>query len=237
MTRLAIVPARGGSKRIHKKNIRDFHGVPMITHVLRTAKASGLFDEIHISTEDPEILEIAAKFHEKPKFIRPQELACDHTPLLPVLKNVLTEFENLGITFDEVWMIMPCAPLIDVEDFNRAAIEYSKLDFPSPLAAIAEYSAPIEWAFEKDENNKLKPLHPGAFRERSQDLRPKYYETGTFIVYPYEYLKHCDGSEVDQDYVGIEIDRHKAIDIDDENDWLIAEALFEYFNNKRKHPQ
>src|SRR5947207_11884930 len=119
--RIAIIPARGGSKRIVNKNIRDFCGKPMVAHVLGTAKASGLFDVIHVSTESTTIRRIVEDLGFRVDFLRPIELADDQTPIMPVLKYVADTFASRGQVFDQVWLLMACAPLIDSRDLNEAA--------------------------------------------------------------------------------------------------------------------
>lgn len=111
--RLAIVPARGGSTRIPEKNIRDFCGKPMIAHILNAARKSGLFEFIHVSTESTHIAEIVQRLGFPIDFPRPGELANDHTPLMPVLKYVVETYQSSGRRFDEIWLLMACAPLIE----------------------------------------------------------------------------------------------------------------------------
>ena len=114
--RLAIIPARGGSKRIADKNIRAFCGRPMIAHILDTARASGLFEVIHVSTESPRIASVVEALGFEVHFPRPiAQLADDKTPLMPVLRYVTETFQSRGQTFDEVWLLMACAPLIEAE--------------------------------------------------------------------------------------------------------------------------
>src|SRR5438874_1339312 len=98
--RLAVIPARGGSKRIKNKNIRDFCGKPMIAYVLEVARESGLFDKIHVSTESAEIRQTVERLGFAVDFARPAELADDHTPIMPVLKHVVTTYASRGQTFD-----------------------------------------------------------------------------------------------------------------------------------------
>src|SRR5437764_11044543 len=111
VSRLAIVPARGGSKRVSDKNVRDFCGRPMIAHILGAARKSGLFDAIHVSTDSARIAGIVGDLGFATQFLRPSELADDFTPLMPVLRYVTDKFAKSGRHFDEVWLLMACAPL------------------------------------------------------------------------------------------------------------------------------
>ncbi len=144
MKRLAIIPARGGSKRIPNKNIRDFCGQPIITHVLAAARDSGLFSTTHVSTESKSINKVATKFGFPPDFPRPESLADDHTPIMPVLRYTAEEYARIGEHFDEIWLLMACAPLIKADDLIAAASLFSENGSNSPVLAVSEYPVPIE---------------------------------------------------------------------------------------------
>ena len=116
MRRLAIIPARGGSKRIPNKNVRDFCGKPMLAHILSAARDSGLFETVHVSTENAAIASVAAEQGYPVDFMRPDNLADDYTAIMPVMKYVVDEYERRGRTFDQVWLLMACAPLIAASD-------------------------------------------------------------------------------------------------------------------------
>jgi CMP-N-acetylneuraminic acid synthetase len=119
MKRIAIIPARGGSKRIPKKNIKDFCGKPIIYYTIDYARKSNLFDVIHVSTDDKEIIEEIAKINCVPRFFRPKNLSDDPTTLVSVLKFVVKKFERLGMKFDEVWLLMACASSFDSSGFIK----------------------------------------------------------------------------------------------------------------------
>lgn len=225
-TRIAIVPARGGSKRIPNKNIRDFCGHPMISHILHTARSSDLFDVVHVSTEDARIAQVAEEFGFPVGFMRPAELADDHTPLMPVLRHVVETFAARSQRFDEVWMLMACAPLIDTDDLHNGANLFAQTGGRAPVMAVAAYPAPTEWAFERRQDGSLNPAQPGMFAVRSQDLTTKYFDTGTFYVYPERRVCESTGAGDDHGYVGLILSRHKAVDIDNEEDWQLAELIF-----------
>ena len=226
MKRLAIIPARGGSKRIPNKNIRDFCGQPMITHVLGAARASGLFSKVHVSTESESIRDVAAQFGFPPDFPRPAELADDHTPIMPVLRHAAQEYANRGVHFDEVWLLMACAPLIDGKDLSCAATLFQQAGSEQPLLAVSEYPAPIEWAFSRGENGALTPVQAGMFAVRSQDLEKRYFDAGSFAVFPASRVLESQGAGSDSGFIGYVLSKGTAIDIDDEQDWQLAEAIY-----------
>ena len=222
MKRLAVIPAREGSKRIKNKNIKNFCGKPIISYALNAAKESGLFDTIHVSTESEEIANIVRDLGFTIDFLRDISLADDITPIIPVLKWDVEKYQSKNIYFDEVVLIMACAPLIDATDLKKASLIMDKNNGAKSVISISSYPAPIEWAFE-NKNTLLTPVNPGMFKIRSQDLTKKYYDTGAFIFFPVETILSSEGAGDDTGYVGYEIERLKAIDIDDQEDWELAE--------------
>lgn len=224
--RIAIIPARGGSKRIRNKNVRDFCGKPIIAHVLQAAQASGLFDVVHVSTESAEIRETVEKLGFHVDFMRPDELADDHTPIMPVLKYVADTYAAKGLVFDQVWMLMACAPLIDAGDLQQAAALFERAGGHDPLLAVSEYPAPVEWAFCRSKNGKLTPVQTGMFAVRSQDLEKKYFDAGSFAIFPAATVHASQGPGSDAGFIGYVLPKGRAIDIDDEADWILAEAMY-----------
>lgn len=226
MKRLAIIPARGGSKRIPNKNVRDFCGKPMIAHVLGAAAASGLFDTVHVSTESPDISAVAAACGFPPDFPRPEKLADDMTPIMPVLRYVTEEYARRGRDFDEIWLLMACAPLIDAQDLTKAAVLFTASGGGQPLLAVSEYQAPIEWAFSRQPDGRLVPVQAGMFAVRSQDIEKKYFDAGSFAVFPSARVLNAEGAGSDDGFIGYVLPKGTAIDIDEEQDWKQAEAIF-----------
>jgi N-acylneuraminate cytidylyltransferase len=224
--RIAIIPARGGSKRIPRKNVKPFGGIPMIGHILGTAKASGLFDVIHVSTEDADVRATVEGLGFTIDFPRPADLADDHTPIMPVLKHVVETYEAQGTKFDEVWLLMACAPFIEVSDLRAAADIFSRAGGRRSVLAVAPYPVPVEWAYRRAPDGALEPLQPGMFAVRSQDIEPKYYDTGTFAILSRDTVAGSVGAGSDTGFLGHVIDKDKAIDIDDEEDWKLAESMF-----------
>ena len=232
MKRLAIIPARGGSKRIPQKNIRDFCGIPMISHILNSANKSKLFDVIHVSTESYEIKDVVEKLGFQVPFLRSEDLADDFTPILPVLKDVMEKFVSIGQSFDQIWLLMACSPLIEDRDLINAAKLFEMEGGKSPVIGVTEYPVPIEWAFTRSANGNLSPIHPGMFAIRSQDLEKKYFDAGAFAIFPSEKIQSAEGAGSDNEFIGYVISKDKAIDIDDEADWNFAEAMFLIKNKK-----
>lgn len=223
--RLLIIPARGGSKRIRNKNIKKFLGLPIIFYSLNNAKKSKLFEKIHVSTDSDRICKVVNKFGFNIDFLRPRVLAKDFSSSIEVLRFVFNEYEKKGEHFDEIWSLSACAPLILPIDLIKASKLLNKREIKSVIS-VTEYDSPIEWAleFEKKNCSALRPLNKGAFNIRSQDLKKKYHDVGYFFCIKKKYLNKI--SQLDQLYSGIVIPKLRAVDIDNKDDWNLAEVLF-----------
>ena len=224
--RIAVIPARVGSKRIHKKNIRNFCGLPMISYIIKAASASGVFDAIHVSTDSVEVADLVAEFGVKVDFLRPKHLADDHTPIMPVLKFVLEEYRERGVMFDSVALLMACAPMVTAENLCEAAELFDSHNGKKSVLSITQYPCPIEWAFRRLPSGMLLPVQPGMFSVRSQDLESAYCDAGQFCFMPSERVLTSIGAGSDEGFLGYEIKRHQAIDIDTMEDWQFAEIIF-----------
>jgi len=234
MKRLAIIPARGGSKRIPNKNIRDFCGKPMISYALGAARSSELFDTIHVSTDSLKISNVVDNLGFPIDFMRPKSLADDYTRIMPVLKYVTDEYAKINQAFDQVWMLMACAPLIDAIDLIKAEKLFSQAGGRDPLLAVSEYPVPIEWAFSRKPNGRMIPLQPGMFAKRSQDLEKSYYDAGSFAAFPAKTVECSQGAGTDDAFIGYVLPKGTSIDIDDEQDWALAESIFQMKAGKLK---
>ena len=222
--RIAIVPARGGSKRIPDKNIVDFFGLPLLGHALRAARQSGLFDVIHVSTESKRIAEVAASLGFGVDFMRDPTLADDHTALLPVLKWTLEQYAPLGKRFDTVCLLMPTAPLIDAEDLRQAEAVYQQHASRRTVMAVARFPVPIEWAFRLAADQSLIACQPGMADVRSQDLAPAYYDLGTFLFLP---EAEALAGRIDMTrLLAYVLPHHKAVDIDSPEDLEFAKIIY-----------
>ncbi|MEH6632290.1 MAG: acylneuraminate cytidylyltransferase family protein [Halopseudomonas aestusnigri] len=228
MRRLAIIPARGGSKRLPGKNIRSFCGKPMISYILETAEKSTLFDTIHVSTDCEEITRVVSDLGFPPDFPRPDKLADDHTPIMPVLKYVAEVYREKGQEFDQIWLLMACSPLVEPTDLVGAAKFSDIHNGEKAVISVAPYPVPVEWAFDLMDNGVLVPTQPGKFAIRSQDLGVKYYDTGSYVAFPSSHVFESCGAGSDTNFIGYVISKNKAVDIDDEEDWKLAEALFKH---------
>jgi len=158
LKKLAIIPARGGSKRIPGKNIKDFLGKPIIAYSIETAIKSGLFNKIMASTDSEKIAEIAEKFGAEIPFLRSPENSDDHAPLADVVEEVLDTYKAEGLSFDYVCCLLPAAPLITVSDLKKGFELLTGKGFSS-VRPIVQYSFPVQRSF-RLKNNKVEFLFP-----------------------------------------------------------------------------
>ena len=222
--RLAVVPARGGSKRIPRKNIVPFCGQPLISYALNAASSSDLFDEIHVSTEDDEIAGVAAALGFAPVFRRDPSLSDDHTPILAVLKWVVEQYQRLGKTYSTISLIMPTAPLLESGDIADAIDMFDRHNQLHPVLGVTPFPVPVEWALKLTPSGLLAPAAPEKTQMRSQDLPVSYYDSGMIAVFS---AAHClaPPGQLPQ-FLATMIPKYRAIDIDTREDLELAEYLY-----------
>lgn len=234
MKRVAVITARGGSKRIPRKNIRLFHGRPIIHYAIDAARASGLFDAVMVSTEDDEISHIAHLGGADETIQRPPELADDHATTAQVMKHAVDTLQATGERdLELVACIYPCTPLMLATDLQAGvrALEHGKKLY---ALSVAEYAPSIHRALIRWPDGSLRAVWPNLMQQRTQDvtaLERRYYDAGQwYIGRPSAWLGEVPIH--DSWSVGIEIPRARAVDIDTEDDWLMALALHQSLFNQ-----
>jgi len=222
--RMAVLPARGGSKRIPRKNIRPFCGMPMIAWPIRTARESGLFDRIIVSTDDAEVAEIAREHGVEAPFRRPASLADDHTGTIAVIAHATRWALDEGWPVTEVCCVYPTAPMIVPADLSEALriLQTGYWDF---VFAATDFPAPIFRAFRHTEAGGIEMFWPEHFNTRSQDLPRALHDAGQF------YWGRAEAWLSAETLFGprtapLIIPRWRVQDIDTPEDWRRAEALF-----------
>ncbi len=223
MSTVAIITARGGSKRIPRKNVRPFLGKPIIAYAIETARQSGLFDAVMVSTDDDEIADIALSFGASVPFRRSVETANDFATTPDVLLEVLAEYEQRGQTFDVGCCIYPVAPLITAELLQRAHDKLQTGRFDS-LYPVQRFGFPIQRAFHL-RNDRLGWFQPEHALTRSQDLEPAYHDAGQFYWFNVAAFRQT-GKLLTNNTGGIEISELQAQDVDTETDWQLAELKY-----------
>jgi len=220
---IAIIPARGGSKRIPRKNIKMFSGKPMISWSINIAKQSGLFDHIIVSTDDDEVKNIANEWGADTPFMRPDDLADDLTPTVPVIAHAVQSCIDIGLVADYVCCIYPCAPFIQKEDLVEAfdLMKQKNAEFAYP---VAEYAHPIQRAMRKIPSGKMEFISPQFELVRTQDLELTYHDAAQFYWgKASSWLEH---KKMHTDGIGMPIPKWRVVDIDSTEDWLRAENLY-----------
>ena len=222
MRNLAIIPARGGSKRIPHKNIRLFNGKPIIAYSIDIAINSGLFDEVMVSTDDNQIAEIAIKYGAKVPFIRSAETANDFAPLADVVDEVVSKYKSLDEEFDNVCCILSTAPLLTVNNLTRGYDSLLNGKFDS-IRPVVEFSYPIQRAL-KLSDDKVSFFYPEHKKTRSQDLEKAYHDAGQYYWMTSRKLLKGDNKGA------VIISERYVQDIDSEEDWYMAEMKYNLLN-------
>ena len=222
--KLAVIPARGGSKRIPRKNIKLFHGRPMIAWSIDAAKCSDCFDEIVVSTDDEEIARVAEECGASVPFRRPAELANDHAATQPVVAHAIDWFIEQGQLPGAVCCIYPTAPFVTAEDIIRGleTLETSGGDY---AFAVTSYAFPIQRAIRINEAGRVEMFDPAFFGVRSQDLEPAFHDAGQFY-WGRSSAWRTGKPLFSPDAVPVRMPRHRVQDIDTPEDWARAEWLF-----------
>ncbi len=228
---LAIIPARAGSKRIPLKNIKNFFGKPIISYSINSAKDSGLFSDIIVSTDSKEIAEVANKFGAKTPFLRPKNISDDFTPVIDVTKHALKELDQ---SYRYVCVIYATAPFIQLKYLTKGlmTLKNSKNAINSFSATASPH--PIQRMFQINEEGYSFMRNPDNYYKRSQDLENFYYDAGQFYWTDLQRERESK-SEVlfNQQSIPIILPQYLVNDIDSEEDWKRAELLYESFLNNQ----
>jgi len=220
---VAIITARGGSKRIPRKNIKDFLGKPIIAYSIAAALDAGCFEEVMVSTDDREIAELAQRLGAKVPFMRSVEMANDYATTPDVLLEVLNEYRRQDKIFEYACCIYPTAPFITAKKLKYGHELLLKAGADAVLPVV-RFSYPIQRAM-KIEDNRLSMIWPEHLNSRSQDLIPVYHDSGQF--YFFQIKRFLETQKLFGDYtVPIELPESEVQDIDTEEDWTIAEMKY-----------
>lgn len=223
MKSVAIITARGGSKRIPRKNIKEFCGKPILAYSIEAALKSGIFDTVMVSTDDEEIAEIAKQYGAEVPFYRSEKTANDYATTSDVLLEVLEEYEKRGEHFELACCIYPTAPFVTADKLHTAVKQLEESDADT-LIPVIPFSYPPQRAMVV-ENGRLVPKYPQYLDSRSQDLEPHYHDVGQFYVFRTESfrknLRLMVGNILPMVVFELEVQ-----DIDNLTDWQIAEMKY-----------
>ncbi|HOI43958.1 MAG TPA: pseudaminic acid cytidylyltransferase [Elusimicrobiales bacterium] len=221
---LAIIPARGGSKRIPRKNVRPFLGVPVIKYSIDAAMASGCFEEIMVSTDDERTAALVRKLKAKVPFMRSARNSGDLSTTADVIREVLEEYAKRGRTFSRACCIYPAAPFVTAARL-KAGYALLRRRSAGTVATVVRFDHPIQRAF-RIKDGRLSMFWPGNRDSRSQDLEPAYHDAGQFYWFDVKKFLSA-GALFGGDVVPLEIPATEVQDLDTETDWAVAEIKLE----------
>lgn len=222
---ICIIPARGGSKRIPRKNIKDFHGRPMISWSIKAALESNAFERVVVSTDDEEIAEIARAHGADVPFMRPDDLADDHTPTVPVIVDAVQRAEAIWGKQSLVCCLYATAPFVDPETIRTARKLLEEDEHADYAFPVTSFPFPIQRGLRLSKNGRIEMFQPEHALTRSQDLEEAYHDAGQF------YWGRKTSWQARKTIMGpgsipLVVPRYRVQDIDTQEDWVRAERLF-----------
>lgn len=226
---IAIITARGGSKRIPHKNIKSFCGKPIIEYSIEAAKESGIFDTVMVSTDDAKIAQIAVNAGAQVPFMRSDETSNDYATTADVLLEVLGSYEKMGITYDNACCIYPTAPFVTGKKLRQAMEMLTAEDRDSVMPVVSFSFPPLRGMV--IQNNKLAYKWPEYSMKRSQDLEEIYHDCGQFYAFKVQRFSKAKRL-VTENTAGLIISELEVQDIDNETDWELAEIKYRLLKEK-----
>ncbi len=220
---LCVIPARGGSKRIPHKNIKEFCGKPIISYSINAALNSNVFDEVMVSTDDDTIAEVAESFGAAVPFMRSSKTSDDYATTMDVLAEVLAEYKKIGKEFDVLCCLYPCAPFITTEMLT-SGIKCILDNTADSVMPVCKYPVPVEWAIDISQG-EIKFRDSQAILIRSQDLKPYYYDAGLCYFSKVDKLL-LEGTLTPGKTVPVVLPENQVQDIDSIEDWEFAERKY-----------
>lgn len=221
---LAIIPARGGSKRIPRKNIKIFHGKPIISYSIEAALSSGCFDKVIVSTDDIEIANLAESLGAEIPFIRPSNISNDHANTMDVIKHAIDWYFNRQIKINNVCCIYATAPFVTSDSLKKGHDALNSGNFDFSFSAT-NFSFPIQRAFTRNDNGGVQMVAPEHALSRSQDLEESYHDAGQFYWGKSTAFINNTSIFTEKSFAVL-IPRMQVQDIDTPEDWDIAESLY-----------
>lgn len=228
---IAVITARGGSKRIPKKNIKEFCGKPIIAYSIEAALKSEQFDEVMVSTDSEEMADIAKKYGASVPFMRSESTSGDYATTEDVLIEVINGYKKRGSEFDFVCCLYPTAPFISAEKVKKA-MKLMTEKHPAQIVPVVRFSYPPQRGFVIDDEGFIKFKYPQYITTRSQDLEPFYHDVGQFYVYDVKILIESNGI-IENGMIPMELSELEVQDIDNETDWKLAELKYRFMQENK----
>lgn len=227
---LALIPARGGSKRITNKNIKPFCGKPLILYSIQTALESQLFDDVVVSTDNQDIAKLAIEAGASVPFMRPAVLANDHTGTREVIEHGIQAMQQRGKSYEFCCCIYPTAPFIQVKYLNQGLLALSQQQDKAFAFTVTSFDFPVQRAL-KIKNDVMKPMFKKYVNTRSQDLKEAVHDAGQFYWgRTHEFLS--DKALFSKHSIPIKLPRYLVQDIDTEEDWIQAELMYQAYKKR-----
>lgn len=230
MKSICIIPARGGSKRIPRKNVKDFLGKPIIAYSIEAALESGIFNEVMVSTDDQEIAEVALKYGAKVPFLRSEETSNDFATTSDVMNEVLDNYKQEGHDFDVICCIYATAPFVTPEKIQQAGMLLEEGKFDSAFTCTA-FSYPVLRGLVIDKEGRIAMKWPEFKDSRSQDLPQFYHDAGQFYFATIEAFRKANGFW-GENTAPIVVSELEVQDLDTPTDWALAEMKFKLIDTK-----
>lgn len=225
---ICVIPARGGSKRIPRKNIKPFCGKPMIAWSIEAAKACGCFDRIFVSTDDKEIASVARTWGADIPFMRPAELSDDYIGTLPVIRHAVEWSNEHDVPVDYACCLYATAPFVSPDDI-RNGLEMIQREGSSYVFSVTSYAFPIQRAIRITGNGRVAMFNPEHFNNRSQDLEEAWHDAGQFYWGTAQAWLE-ERMIFGEDSIPVILPQYRVQDIDTQEDWIRAELLFKTLN-------
>lgn len=228
--KLAVIPARGGSKRIPRKNIKLFGGKPMIAWSIEAAIQSGCFDRIIVSTDDAEIADVARAYGAEVPFVRPPELSDDHTATIPVVAHAIQWISQQFGPVELACCLYATAPFIQSKDLQQGLNALQQSDALYALT-VTNFAAPIQRSFRITQQQRIEMFNPDQYNTRSQDLEEAYHDAGQFYWGRAE--AWLSSTPLHSEFaIPLLLPRYRVQDIDTMDDWIRAEMMFEILDKQ-----
>jgi pseudaminic acid cytidylyltransferase len=224
---IAVIPARGGSKRISRKNIKLFHGLPIIAYAIKAAKESEIFDQIIVSTEDDEIAEIARSFGAKTPWIRSKDLSDDYANTASVMQDAVKKLNSYSDNLEDICCIYPATPFLSPRYLQDGLKILKEGDWDYVVSAT-KATTPPERSIFMGEGREIMMRFPEHEKTRTQDFQTSYYDAGQFY-WGKETSWKCNNPILSSKSTILELPRKFAIDIDTTDDWHYAEQIFRIY--------
>jgi len=224
MKNLCVIPARGGSKRIPRKNIKPFMGMPIIAYSIEAALNSGVFDEVMVSTDDEEIADVARQYGASVPFLRSAETSNDYATTVDVLLEVVNKYKELGETFDVICCLYSTAPFVTFERLKEAASQIS--EDVDACFTIVQYSYPIQRSLRINESEFVEMKFPEHLNSRTQDLEKVYHDAGQFYFVKTDALVQ-EKTVWCKRTAPLVLSEFEVQDLDTLTDWQLAEMKYQ----------